>query len=113
MASPKLDMSKIDPRDFELALKVVKAAKTIAGDKLIKVIWFGSRVKGTARDDSDFDFVVIGNFEERPPVLYSSLRREIGIYNIPIDCIPTTPENFEKLFFRDAILEEGIPLYER
>lgn len=84
-----------------------------------KIILFGSRARGDAREDSDYDLLVIK----------SGLTDEIGtaqdIYvnlvdvdiRASVDIIVKTPENIEKnmdliVSFVKSALKEGITVYE-
>jgi predicted nucleotidyltransferase len=44
---------------MEKAIQVIKETIENKGLKVLKIILFGSRAKGTAREDSDWDFFVI------------------------------------------------------
>jgi len=44
---------------MEKAVQIIKETIENKGIKVLKIILFGSRAKGTAREDSDWDFFVI------------------------------------------------------
>jgi predicted nucleotidyltransferase len=44
---------------MEKAIQIIKETIENKGLKVLKIILFGSRAKGTAREDSDWDFFVI------------------------------------------------------
>jgi predicted nucleotidyltransferase len=44
---------------MEKAIRIIKETIENKGVKVLKIILFGSRAKGTARKDSDWDFFVI------------------------------------------------------
>jgi predicted nucleotidyltransferase len=48
-----------DPRIGAVSQKVIEAAKTTLGDKLEKIILFGSYARGDFDADSDVDFCVL------------------------------------------------------
>jgi predicted nucleotidyltransferase len=87
-----------------------------------QVILFGSQARGTAKDDSDIDLLIVG---DRSPGETWSRRREIGrircnlpSFGVPIDILYFTPEEVER--WRDTTnhivseaLREGKVLYER
>ena len=50
-----------DPRIVEISQKVVKAAMDTLGDRLEKVILYGSYARGDYRDESDIDFIIIAD----------------------------------------------------
>ncbi|NMC07566.1 MAG: nucleotidyltransferase domain-containing protein [Candidatus Lokiarchaeota archaeon] len=82
--------------------------------ELKAVILFGSRAKGTAREHSDYDIVIIGEFKE------NYIKRMEWVITIapfvPLDLFCYTPAEFEAMFkaFKltqiDAI-GEGVVLF--
>jgi predicted nucleotidyltransferase len=83
-----------------------------------KVVLFGSRSTGTARNDSDVDLLVIMDTDE------SSIQRAIEVKKacrprfVSMDVLVKTPEEVETTlergsFFLSEILEQGKVLYER
>ncbi|MFW9875425.1 MAG: nucleotidyltransferase domain-containing protein [Candidatus Thorarchaeota archaeon] len=64
--------------------------------QLVAFIIFGSRARGNALPSSDYDIVIIGDFEEK------YLNRSKWIVHVapevPIDLFCYTPEEFETLF---------------
>ncbi|MGO9467052.1 MAG: nucleotidyltransferase domain-containing protein [Isosphaeraceae bacterium] len=87
-----------------------------------QVILFGSRARGTAREDSDLDFLIV---RDRSREERWSRRREIGrirralpSVGLPIDLLLYTPEEVEKWRHTtnhvvSEALREGKVLYER
>ena len=75
-----------------------------------RIILFGSRARGTARHDSDYDFLLISprfsrwEWEERSARVYH-LKREIPA---PMDILCFTPKEFEKQKNRLGIVQEVI-----
>ena len=51
----------LDPRVNEVTQQVVNAAKDTLGDRLNKLILFGSYARGDFDDDSDIDFFVLAD----------------------------------------------------
>ena len=87
-----------------------------------QVILFGSQARGTPREGSDIDLLIVG---ERPPGRAWSRHREIGrirralpLVGRPIDILLFTPEEIEKWRHTtnhvvSEALREGKVLYER
>lgn len=94
----------------EVALKI----KALIGNKLQKIILFGSR----ARDDfdkwSDFDIVVIGEFNEDRPTRTINLLNGVGFFGYGVDYVALTEQEFLYNFlFANSVRREGLILYER
>ena len=74
------------------------------------VIWFGSRAKGKAHKDSDYDFIVVSprfqrwEWEERSAKAYHLKR------NIPaaMDIICLTPEEFEQKKKGMGVIQQAV-----
>jgi predicted nucleotidyltransferase len=87
-----------------------------------KVILFGSHARGTARPDSDLDFLIV---EDGPFNAQRSRRKEMARlwrlfmdYRIPLDFLVYTPEEIEeRQCARNHViahaLKDGKVLYER
>ena len=87
-----------------------------------KVILFGSRAKGTARDESDYDFLIIKSrsyFEVHSRRKESgNLRRALSKFRVSKDILMYSLEEVEqRANWRNSVvvtaLEEGTLLYER
>ncbi|HOJ85461.1 MAG TPA: nucleotidyltransferase domain-containing protein [Elusimicrobiales bacterium] len=69
-----------------------------AGVEVLKIILFGSRARGDAKKDSDFDvYVVVSNdldFKEKQ-VLITRIKRILAYIRIPNDIIFSTEHRFE------------------
>ncbi len=83
-----------------------------------KVVLFGSRARGDARDNSDYDFLVIQDSSEPPH------RREVPLYlaladvHLPVEVVVYTPEEVNEWSevpqaFVATALREGRVVYER
>ncbi|MGG1551088.1 nucleotidyltransferase domain-containing protein [Paenibacillus ferrarius] len=97
---------------------VADRIKSLLGDQLRKVILFGSRARGDAREDSDFDFIVIADFTEPSWIERGKqLRKHVNAtreLDIDVDYLPMTDWEFEnKFMFARAVREEGVVLYEK
>ncbi len=78
-----------------------------------KIIFFGSRAKGEERPDSDYDFIIVKDINER------WIRRSLSIPNVPIraDFFVYTPKEFEEMkdssIFMIEALKNHIVLYDK
>ncbi|MBZ5562452.1 MAG: nucleotidyltransferase domain-containing protein [Acidobacteriia bacterium] len=83
-----------------------------------KIVLFGSRARGDARENSDYDFLVIKDSDEPPH------RREVPLYlaladvHLPIAVVVYTPEEVNDWrevpqAFVTTALREGRVVYER
>jgi HEPN domain-containing protein/predicted nucleotidyltransferase len=99
--------------DLATAFEVTERIRAGLGEALHMIVLFGSRARGDARPDSDFDFLVIADFSDPS---YSNrlqeIRRFTGYFGHTADYILATPAEFEtKLLFRRAVKKEGVILY--
>lgn len=73
------------------------------------VILFGSRVQGTAHDESDLDVIVVAESfrdvpqHERFPLIRKRIRTAYSI-----DYLCYTPEEFERMKTRSSVLESAL-----
>jgi len=81
----------------ELLDQVVAALRTALGDRLVAVVLFGSRARGEAREDSDWDVLVIAEALPDDPLERGRFLRQF----LPIRCrlgvsfLARTPQEFE------------------
>ncbi|XEC95251.1 nucleotidyltransferase domain-containing protein [Paenibacillus tarimensis] len=108
MGSPK-------ENDLFVATEVSEKIKIALGDQLQKVVLFGSRARGDSESSSDFDFLIIANFEDQSwPKRSLKIRKAVGYFGESVDYLPVTEEEFKnKILIRKTIEEEGVVLYER
>jgi len=80
-----------------------------------RIILFGSRARGDARPDSDWDFLVVMPSNQRPTQRGVAIRRVARIPGVPLDFLVNTPEEVGKGFpiMADDIVQEGTVIYER
>ena len=83
-----------------------------------KVILFGSRARGNARPDSDFDLLVIKNSDEPDYRRDASLYLALAGLNAPVDVMVYTPEEVREWSavpqaFVTTAVREGKVVYER
>jgi predicted nucleotidyltransferase len=109
------ERARIQPDGSLLSQIVRRLVEAIDPDR---IILFGSRARGDARPESDFDLLAIKTTRERTLHLAQLAHR--AMYEIPatVDILVETPERLERLkdapglVFRDA-LREGCLVYER
>ena len=62
-----------------------------------KVVLFGSRARGDARHDSDFDLFVEMESEERPPERNARILEAIGLRPWSLDLVVYTPDEVRRV----------------
>jgi len=88
---------------------IKKFKKTLEKFGVEKIIFFGSRIKGTFNQESDFDIIVISkNFKG-----IRWHKRVLNIYlnwkeNLPLEVLCYTPEEFEKKKKQIGIVQEAV-----
>jgi len=92
--------------------------KIIKGYNPEKIILFGSAAKGELRKDSDADFFIIKDTEERFFNRCRAVRRLIRGREIPVDIIVYSPKEVNHAleigsFFTEDIIKNGKVLYEK
>lgn len=96
---------------------VVKRVKRALSSKIrVKSVYlFGSRARGSYREDSDYDIAVVSpdfagmDFLERQRLARPLVRKVLG--DVPLDVVCYTEEEFEmgrKAFLPAIIEEEGV-----
>jgi predicted nucleotidyltransferase len=83
-----------------------------------KIILFGSRARGNARIDSDFDLIVIKQTQEPVPRRDAALYLALAGMNVAIDVMTYTPAEIQDWSsvpdaFITTAVREGRVLYER
>ena len=117
-----MDTGKIeDERILKISQKVTQAAKDTLGEKLEKVILYGSYARGDFDVDSDVDFFVLADVPHKDTDIWWELIQErvphISLENDICVSIIVTERN---LFYRYSetvplytnILREGVVLYD-
>ena len=75
----------------------------------VKVMIFGSRVKGTATKDSDIDVIIVSeSFTGIPFVRRMALVMKSARFKKHVDYLCYTPEEFERLKNTSSILRDAV-----
>ena len=110
-----------NPRVIEISHKVVQAAKETLGDRLDKVILYGSYARGDNDNESDIDFFILADVpHEEAGDRRGDIRKRIpGIdleYDITVSLHVTGKDVFEKFIntlpFYMNVAREGIVINE-
>ena len=88
------DLTHIEPRALEIAGKIAAAVQPK------QIILFGSRARGDARPDSDYDFLLIYDGPLNHHDCAVAAHRAIGRRRFSVDVMVQSSEDFE--YFRHA-----------
>jgi len=84
---------------MEKAIQVIKETIENKGHKVLKIILFSSRAKGTAREDSDWDFFVIIDkklsFNEKWDII-DEIKIKLAKLKIPNDILLKSEDEVEE-----------------
>ena len=84
---------------MEKAIQIIKETIENKGLKVLKIILFGSRAKGTAREDSDWDFFVIIDkklsFNEKWDII-DEIKIKLAKLKIPNDILLKSEDEVEE-----------------
>jgi uncharacterized protein len=84
------------PRDDPILKRFRAALDEIYGDRIERVVLFGSRARGDARDDSDYDVAVfLKDLADRVPELYR-------LADLSSDILDETGEFVHAMAYRDG-----------
>jgi predicted nucleotidyltransferase len=87
-------MEKQDP--MEIPLQAVGALRAALGERLVSVVLFGSRARGDAKPESDWDLLVIAEgLPARYMERHSFLRRRLPPATAGVSLLAKTPSEFE------------------
>ena len=92
-------MSESESKELHILKETVARARSLFGDDLRSVVLYGSRARGNARPDSDFDLLIIADSlpnerQRREPALDIA---EVGFdYGVSIQVLLATPEEAEQ-----------------
>jgi len=84
---------------IEKVVKIIKEEIETRGLKVVEIILFGSRAKGTPKEDSDFDFLVIIDKDLDRNTKWDiivKIKGELALLKIPNDIIINSIREFEE-----------------
>jgi predicted nucleotidyltransferase len=84
---------------IEKVVKIIKEEIEARGLKVVKIILFGSRAKGTPKEDSDWDLLIIIDKDlDRNTKLETivKIKRRLALLKIPNDIIINSIREFEE-----------------
>lgn len=87
-----------DVLELKKTIEIIKEEIEKIGSKVLKVILFGSRARGKANEDSDWDFlIVVDKNLDRPTKqeLIIKIKRKLARLKIPNDIIINSLKEFE------------------
>jgi len=61
-----------------------------------KILLFGSRAIGNAKQDSDYDLLIVWRNEDPPPSRAAAVRRTLLDFKVPFDIAVVTPSEYER-----------------
>ena len=96
--------------------EIIEELKEKLTDSLVAVVLFGSRARGDAHEESDWDVLIIAHdLPDRPFRRYTFLKAQLSPrWRAAISLVAKTPEEFEgslPAFYLDIALD-GIVLYD-
>lgn len=79
-----------------------------------RILLFGSRARGDADDESDYDFLIVMSTDVKPSRRSITVRKKGLIAGIPMDFMVRTPEEWSRGFpLKKEILAEGEVVFEK
>ncbi len=109
-------MEKQKPEErLEIPMQAVAALRAALGERLVAVVLFGSRARGDAKPESDWDLLVIAEgLPERTMARHSFLRKILPPDAAGVSLLAKTPQEIESylpsLYFDIAL--DGKILYD-
>jgi len=108
-------------RIIEISQKVLQAAKDTLGDKLDKVILYGSYARGDYDDESDIDFIVLAHVpQEEAGIWRNEINKRIPYIDLDYDILVSVKVTGSAIFnqyvdslpFYSNVVREGVVLHE-
>ncbi len=93
--------TKVKPNDLVLAKAFKQEAQKILGDNLVSVVLYGSRARGTAKEDSDMDIFIltrkeVSHFSPEDDALNKVAGNFLMNQDMLITAIPYTVDDYKK-----------------
>lgn len=112
MANP---LAQLDARSEKVSREFAQLLRQRLGERIVQVILFGSRARGEAEEDSDFDFlVVVDRFSETLENQVLDLAYEmLDQHGVVVTAIVVQADHFQNLRWEPLYMnvrKEGIPL---
>ena len=113
-------MTTINPELLAVTNELNQSTINILGDKLRRIILYGSRARGDYKAYSDVDIMILADYDEQERSLYeNALADTASDLSLEHDIIVSVMLNNEKLFMNRAgispfyrnVLSEGIEIY--
>jgi predicted nucleotidyltransferase len=91
-------MSQATTKEAEATRSIIDRSvrRVVEAADPVKVILFGSRVRGDAREDSDIDFLVVEREVRDAAQESARLRRVIGPVGVGVDVVVVDEAGFDK-----------------
>ena len=109
-----------NPRISDVSEKVIQAAKDTLGDKLDKVILYGSYARGDFDEESDIDFFILADVpQEEVSEWDSAIYKRLRDLNLEYDILVQVGVTGREVFYRFVdilpfymnVTKEGVELY--
>lgn len=95
MSDSRAEVFRVQRKEFEK--EVGRALQRQLRDRLVALVLFGSRARGEAQEDSDWDLLVIAHhLPERPVERYQRMKQILPeSWRARVSILARTPEDFE------------------
>jgi len=105
-----IEQKNLDPKSDLYALKGL--IETLKEHGILLAYIFGSRARGNAREDSDYDIAVLFSNEDASIIDEINLAVKLAdALNEPVEKIDVVSLNRADLLIKARVLKEGIPIY--
>ena len=115
-----LNKSKLTPRIAHILDELSQSTQALLGDKLKKIILFGSYARGDYTEDSDLDIMVLADFDAQEESRLEDLLNKISsgtslAYDLTVCMLVNNAQLFNNRlhispFYRNVV-SEGVEIY--